>query len=370
MAYTLIDTQPVAAAASKGSASLDPMRGMFSHLPIIDISGMYSHDLEVRKKAAEELGRAARQSGFFYISGHRISKALREDLISRAKLFFALPTSEKMRYYIGNAPAHRGYVPEGEEVFAAGKKDKKEAFDTGLDLPSDDEAVLTGAPMHGSNVWPEVDGFRDGIANYYAAAMELGRTLFRAFSLALDLPENHFDQYLTKPPSQLRLIHYPHDPDAVDAQGIGAHTDYECFTILLPTAPGLEVMNRNGEWIDAPPVEDAFIVNIGDMLEIWTGGTFIATSHRVRKVTEERYSFPLFFACDYHTRVAPLPAFASEEALRKYSPVHAGDHLLAQTAQSFTYLKERIAKGELVLPDGSKALSSYGQEALQASRGQ
>jgi isopenicillin N synthase-like dioxygenase len=342
----------------------ESQRGMFDHLPVIDISGMYSDDRNVRKTTAAELGRAARQSGFFYISGHQVSAPLRNALVSQAKTFFGLPLQEKMHYYIGKSVAHRGYVPEGEEVFAGGKKDKKEAFDTGLELSADDPAAVTGAPMHGPNVWPAVDGFQRDITNYYSAAMALGRTLFRGFALALDLPEHHFDQYLTKPPSQLRLIHYPYDADAIDAQGIGVHTDYECFTILLPTAPGLEVMNRNGDWIDAPPIEGAFIVNIGDMLEIWSGGTFIATSHRVRKVTQERYSFPLFFACDYHTRVAPLPSFASEETINKYQAVNAGDHLLAQTAQSFTYLKARIASGELVLPEGSKGLSSYGQQAL------
>jgi isopenicillin N synthase-like dioxygenase len=108
-------------------------------------------------------------------------------------------------------------------------------------------------------------------------------------------------------------------------------------------------------------------VNIGDMLEVWTGGTYVATSHRVRKVREERYSFPLFFACDYHTIVAPLPQFATPEAVAKYPPVSAGDHLFAQTAQSFTYLKERLERGELVLPDGSKALASFGQQARYAS---
>lgn len=147
----------------------------------------------------------------------------------------------------------------------------------------------------------------------------------------------------------MRLVHYPYDSGAVDQPGIGVHTDYECFTILLPTAPGLEVMNGQGEWIDAPPIDDAFVVNIGDMMEAWAGGTYIATSHRVRQVQEDRYSFPLFFACDYGTVVAPLPPFATPEAVAKYPPLIAGDHLFAQTARTFSYLKRRIESGELVL---------------------
>ncbi len=195
---------------------------------------------------------------------------------------------------------------------------------------------------------------------------ELARRLFAGFALALDMPEDWFEPHLNKPASQLRLIHYPYSPDApADEPGIGAHTDYECFTILLPTAPGLEVMNGAGEWIDAPPLEDAFVINIGDMLEAWTNGTFAATSHRVRKVSQERYSFPYFASCDYHTVVAPLAQFVSAENPAKYQPLVSGDHLLAQTAQTFEYLKKRLADGTFKLPDSSLALSSFGQEARQ-----
>ena len=339
----------------------------FDRLPIVDVSGLYSEDLEVRLATAKVLDHAARDAGFFYVTGHQVSREQQAALVDHAQRFFASSHDWKMRYYIGQSLAHRGYVPEGEEVFAGGKRDKKEAFDTGADLSLDDPLVKAGTPLLGPNVWPEQPGFSEAVTSYYQAAFALGRVLFRGFSLALGLPETHFETYLSKPPSQLRLVHYPFDASAADAPGIGAHTDYECFTILLPTAPGLEVMNGEGSWIDAPPIDNAFVVNIGDMLEVWTGGTYVATSHRVRKVSEERYSFPLFFACDYATVVEPLPKFATPEALAKYPPVSAGDHLFAQTAQSFTYLKQRLERGELVLPDGSKALASFGQQARYAA---
>jgi isopenicillin N synthase-like dioxygenase len=342
---------------------MNPTHHRFDRLPVVDVSGLYHDDPQQRYATARALDRAAREAGFFYVTGHRVGRDLRAALVEHAQRFFAAPHDWKMRYYIGQSRAHRGYVPEGEEVFAAGKRDRKEAFDTGRDLPLDDPDVAAGTPMLGPNLWPEQPGFREAVSAYYDAAFALGKILFRGFALALDLPDSFFDAWLTKPPSQLRLVHYPFDASAADAPGIGAHTDYECFTILLPTAPGLEVMNGAGDWIDAPPLEDAFIVNIGDMLEVWTGGTYVATSHRVRKVAEERYSFPLFFACDYHTVVAPLPQFATPSALEKYAPLAAGDHLFAQTAQSFRYLKERVARGELVLPDGSKQLASFGQQA-------
>ncbi|MDT5064276.1 MAG: hypothetical protein QOK02_431, partial [Mycobacterium sp.] len=153
-----------------------------------------------------------------------------------------------------------------------------------------------------------------------------------------------------------------------DVLGIGAHTDYECFTLLKPTAPGLEVLNGAGEWVDVPPVPDTFVVNIGDLLELWTNGAYVATSHRVRKVKEERYSFPLFFNVDYHTEVKPLPQFVADDGTSRPA-LRAGEHLFAQTAQTFAYLRSRLERGELVLPDGSMEMNSFGQQALQAIDG-
>jgi isopenicillin N synthase-like dioxygenase len=96
-------------------------------------------------------------------------------------------------------------------------------------------------------------------------------------------------------------------------------------------------------------------------------GTFVATSHRVRKVKEERYSFPFFAACDYHTMVKPLPQFVAQGEAPRFEPLVAGDHLLAQTAQTFQYLKKRIEAGTFQLPEGARKLSSFGQEAIHAS---
>jgi isopenicillin N synthase-like dioxygenase len=116
--------------------------------------------------------------------------------------------------------------------------------------------------------------------------------------------------------------------------------------LLKPTAPGLEVLNGAGEWIDAPPIPGTFVVNIGDMLELWTNGEFIATTHRVRNVPEERYSFPLFFNVDYHTVVEPLPRFASRDG-RARPTLRAGEHLFAQTAHTFAYLRSRVESADL-----------------------
>jgi isopenicillin N synthase-like dioxygenase len=343
----------------------------FKTLPIIDVSGLYSDMVDDRKAVAVEIGKAARDSGFFYVRGHHVGAELRDQLLSETKAFFSLPLEDKMSCYIGNSSNHSGYVPQGEEAFYGQKPDRKEAFDLSNDVPADDPEVLAGTtPMVGPVQWPQSLSFQAAVSDYYSEITVLAERLFAGFALALDLPETWFRAYLKRPPSQLRLVHYPFVANApVDEPGIGAHTDYECFTILLPMAPGLEVMNGDGDWIDAPPIKDAFVINIGDMLEAWTNGMFVATSHRVRKVQEERYSFPFFATCDYHTVVAPLPQFVTPDRPAKFAPLVSGDHLLAQTAMTFAYLKKRSEEGTFKLPDSSLALSSFGQEARNRKAG-
>jgi isopenicillin N synthase-like dioxygenase len=318
------------------------MAADFKSIPVIDIASLESPDLAARRRVAEALGAAAREVGFLYVTGHGVPAPLSLGVREAAKRFFGQTPAQKMAAYIGRSTNHSGYVPEGEEVFDSGKIDKKESFDVNLDAPE----AAGEAPMLGANLWPEVDGFQPAVAAYYAAVASLARRMFRGFSLALDLPEDHFEPHLTRPPSQLRLIHYPFDPPApgeqgIDQEGIGAHTDYEFFTILQGTAPGLEVRNGAGEWIDAPPVPGAFVVNIGDMLEVWTNGVFRATVHRVRKVAEERYSFPFFAAADYRTVVEPAARFVTAERPAQFGRMVAGEHLWAQTVKTFRYLEPR-----------------------------
>jgi isopenicillin N synthase-like dioxygenase len=329
----------------------------FRALPEVDVSGLYDSELAERQRAAGLLVSACREAGFFYLTGHRVSGEMISELLGQARAFFAQSLAEKLTYYIGNSQNHRGYVPPGEETFYDGARDQKESFD----LCFEAREAVPSHPFAGPNVWPALPGFRAVVSRYYAAVFELGQRLLRGFALGLDLPETFFDQFVTAPPSQLRMLHYPPNPGADVTVGIGAHTDYECFTILLPTEPGLEVMNGAGEWIDAPPRPGTFVVNIGDTLEMWTNGELTATSHRVRKVSVERYSFPLFFACDYQVEVRPLPSFVSAERPPRYPALKAGEHLYAQTLQSFAYLKQRLARGELELPEGARPLSSFGQ---------
>ena len=343
----------VPATASKSTRPL--MNEPFREVPVVDIAALGGPDLTAERAVVEQLRQAASSVGFLYVTGHGIAPAVIERVQHAAKRFFDEPPETKLKSYIGQSSNHRGYVPEGEEVLGGNMRDRKEAFDLALDLPA--EYVPADHPMLGPNQWPDLAGFREDVMGYYAAAFAVGQRLLRGFAMALGQPANSLDALVMQPPSQLRLLHYPFQPGIEDAPGIGAHTDYECFTLLLTTGPGLEVMNQAGQWIDAPPVPGGLVVNIGDMLEFWSNGAFVATSHRVRKVPEERYSFPLFFALDYDVALQPLGAAAGAETIR------SGEHLYAQTIQTFRYLQERATRGDISLPENARQLATFGQVA-------
>jgi isopenicillin N synthase-like dioxygenase len=338
-----------------GSRSVDPFRT----LPVVDVSALYGTDASRIHEAVSALRRAASEVGFLYVTRHAVAPELLIGLERAAQAFFALPTAAKLEYYIGRSKNHRGYVPPGEEVFYGQSRDTKEAFDLSRELPDVDYGAA--GRFLGPNVWPrELPEFQSAVTRYYESVFELGRKLLGAFAQALELPASYFDRYSSRPPSQLRLIHYEPAAEGEGTMGIGAHTDYECLTLLHATAPGLEVMNGAGEWVAAPPLAGAFVVNIGDLLEVWSNGLFISTSHRVLPVAAPRYSFPLFFTVDYETRVEPLPELCRDGA--RHAPLVAGEHLLAQTMQSFRYFADLRARGVMSLPAGSRELSSFGRE--------
>jgi isopenicillin N synthase-like dioxygenase len=328
----------------------------FQTIPVVDVSGLYGSPAD-QVGVAAELAAAASEVGFLYVTGHGVPSELFTGLLAEAERFFARPLDEKMEVYIGKSSNHRGYVPTGEEGGSAklpdGSEkppDLKEAFDLSLELPADDAEYLAGNPMLGPNQWPELPGMREAVNAYYDATLAFGKVLLRGFALALGEPVDSFDGLVNRAPSQLRMIHYPFDPSVSDALGIGAHSDFEVFTMLWPTKPGLEVLNSAGQWIDAPPIEGAYVVNIGDMLEIMSNGHFTSTTHRVRKVAEERYAFPLFFNVDYDVLVEPLPRFRREDGSDK-PPLKAGEHLFAQTVQVFGYLQRRLDAGQISMPE-------------------
>jgi isopenicillin N synthase-like dioxygenase len=218
------------------------------------------------------MGQACRDVGFMYIVNHGIAQHDIDAVYAAADAFYALPDHIKQRYDINRLGRHRGYVAIGG--LAADSHDTQafdhhEGFEVGLELPETDADYRAGNLMYGPNVWPqELPEFRAVVYRYFEQVRALGCQLFRGFALALDTPERYFDDLIDKPMAQLRVLRYPPQPQPIDPRhiGVGAHTDYECFTILASSAPGLQVRNSLGHWIAAPPLPGAFVINIGDIL--------------------------------------------------------------------------------------------------------
>jgi isopenicillin N synthase-like dioxygenase len=157
--------------------------------------------------------------------------------------------------------------------------------------------------------------------------ISLGHQLLEAFALSLNLPENYFKSMCQKPMVTMRLLYYPPQPIVVDEDqpGCGAHTDYECFTLLSQSNhSSLQVLNNNGDWINAIPIPNTFVVNIGDLMQRWTNDLFKSTVHTVTNTSEtKRYSIPVFFGPDYFSIIKSL----INDQLPKYDPVVTGEYL-------------------------------------------
>jgi isopenicillin N synthase-like dioxygenase len=313
----------------------------FDRIPVIDMAAFL--DGSDRQGVADRIGQACRNVGFLYLTNHGIPAALVDAAMAQSRRFFALPDARKMAIHIARSPAHRGYFPFfGENNDPKNARDLKEGFDLARDLPADDPRVLAGKALHGPNVWPaDLPGFRETIEQYYAALMALAGQLMQAFALSLHLPQSYFEPMLDEAMGALRLLHYPPQPATDDASivGTGSHTDYGCLTILAQDAVGgLQVQNAARQWVAAPPVPGAFVVNIGDQMARWTNDVFAATHHRVINTSgRERYSMPFFFEPNFDAVISCLETCRAPGHPAKYDDVVAGEYLVSRFNETFSY---------------------------------
>ena len=311
-------------------------------LPLISVQGLRTGDPSEFKRVADSIGQAAREVGFFTICDHGIDPTLIEATYNSAASFFSQPLATKLQYYIGDSKNHRGYVPFTEKGDYPDEVNRSyEAFDLGLDLPKDDPDYLAGNRILGPNVWPDLIGFKDAVAKYYAKVSALGRLVCSSLELHLGLPSGAMTSQMSKPISQLRLLHYVRQKAAVDHQSVnmGAHTDYECLTLLHTRNKGLQVMTQDGEWIEVPDVPKQYVVIIGDMLEAWSNGLLRSTPHRVVNLSPERFSLPYFVATNHDTVIKPFPQLVNSGQESKYKPFLAGAHLERMLVRDFPYLR-------------------------------
>jgi len=331
-------------------------------LPIIDVGSL----TDARSAAAErvtvarELDAAARRHGFFYAVNHGVERALIDRVVAHARTFFAQSEAAKLQIPMSaGGRAWRGYFALGGEL-TSNRPDWKEGLYLGSELGPEHPRVRAGTILHGANLWPPIDGFRDAVLAYIDALTQLGHVLMRGLALGLDLPEDWFSAHggTADPLILLRLFNYPSRPvpAGTPAQwGVGEHTDYGLLTMLWQDeVGGLQVRTDDG-WIDAPPLAGSFVCNVGDMLDRMTGGRYRSLPHRVaiNASGRDRLSIPLFFDPDFAWRVAPVPGATagSDDSGRRWDGANLqafegtyGDYVSAKVAKVFPELRQKVTR--------------------------
>ncbi|KAL4814671.1 hypothetical protein BDW67DRAFT_176864 [Aspergillus spinulosporus] len=254
----------------------------FTVIPVLD----YSLSKSDKSAFLADLRYALVNVGFFYLVNAPIRPQIRQDLVKKCRAIFDLPLEKKLEIEMVNSKHFLGYSRLGAEITAR-KQDYREQFDfaTELPAPAPDEPLYRN--IRGPNQWPDenaIPGFRQSVEAYLAELSPVAENFQVLIAEALDLPPNALKQFFDKPVQQkMKLIKYPPPPSDAKSQGVGPHKDSEFLTFLLQATPhhGLEVQNKSGVWISAPPIEGSLVVNIGRALEAITGGVCTATTHRV-----------------------------------------------------------------------------------------
>ncbi|RXW22481.1 hypothetical protein EST38_g3362 [Candolleomyces aberdarensis] len=314
----------------------------FTNVPVIDLSNVYTDNPALRKELVTRVRDACIRVGFFYVSNHGIPEGTISNAMDAAKRFFALPFDTKMEIESKKQPNFKGYSP------LLGGNNDPEGFEFGWEdlqtsIESHDES--TQGVMAGANVWPSEDlvsGFRNAALSYYHAATKLGKALFSLFAEALDQPSNFFQDKTLDSAALMKLLYYRPQTGPVGERvvGIGAHTDWECFTILWqqPGIQALQLLNSEKRWIDAPPIEGTLVINLGDEFARLTNDIFKPTIHRVfNKNGVERYSIPLFFGIDYNAKLEPMPNCVSPERPFAYEVITAGEYIKSRFTAMYNH---------------------------------
>jgi isopenicillin N synthase-like dioxygenase len=260
----------------------------------------------LKLQVAQQISNACREYGFFYIVGHGVDETLQKRLEALSRQFFELPLEQKLEIKIpesGHSLLGLGYFQKGSE-FTSGKPDIKEGVYFSLGFEEGDKL--------GRNLFSQhVSEFREIVLEYMAALTRLSHALLEGIALSLGLDEAYFYERYTKEPfRQFALFRYPKcDVNVNDGPvwGVGEHTDYGVLTILKQDeCGGLQVKSKS-VWIDAPPVYNSFVCNIGDMLDRMTGGLYKSTLHRVKAQTStDRFSYPFFFDPNLESKVSKI----------------------------------------------------------------
>lgn len=328
---------------SEGSTTAEPVL-VDGYVPLVDVSAARGGDDAARRAVARVIDRACRTSGFFAIAGHGIDQAIVQRVLDLSEEFFTLPaaTKEQVRADRGDTTlrglrfSHAqagGSVAEGSrppdlcELYTMNRFGEPGADTTGMG----DLAERWTKP----NRWPDVAGFEEAWLELYGELDELSADLMRLCALALDLPEDHFDPYIDRHVTNLCANYYMPITEAPPPGSFrkGPHSDAGTITILYQDeVGGLEVQNRDGEWVPVRPVAGTFQINLGRLFEIWTNDRWVSTPHRIKVPAPEhwsqhRISLPFFHHPNWDAVIECLPSCQGPDDPPRHEPVRSGEFL-------------------------------------------
>jgi isopenicillin N synthase-like dioxygenase len=320
----------------------------------IDISGWANGTQAERQSICAQIDQMGRDVGFLLLAGHGLDEALCRDALDAAGQFFDLDVATKVRYRPTDKSVNRGYAGYGEESLAyslgvEALPDMFEAFNMGVELSrergtvhDDPYFVAEAHRFFAPNVWPiELPELREVWLRYFAACERLANQLDEICSLALGMGPDHIRRFTSRSPNVMRANNYQrraeHSAPQPGQVRMGAHTDYGVMTILLADpVPGLQIMGPEHSWHDVVPVPGCLIVNFGDLLAEWTNDRWKSTLHRVVPPPADtigearRRSIAFFHEANYDALIEVMPSCIRPGETPRYSPVTAGDHLLAK----------------------------------------
>lgn len=301
-------------------------------IPSVDLADFLSDDPSRKTKFVQELGDAYENIGFVSVKNHFLGEKLEEKLYQQVKAFFALPLETKGKYEIPGIAGQRGYISFGKE-HAKGRTvgDLKEFWHFGQYV--DDSDPIKAEYPENVEV-SELSEFNAVGKEAYQLLEKTGQYMLRAIALFLGLEENYFDQKIYHGNSILRPIHYgPITEDPKDAVRSAEHEDINLITLLMgASADGLQVLNKQNEWVAVTALPDHLVVNVGDMLQRLTNNRLKSTTHRVVNPPRElwgtsRFSIPFFLHPRSEMRLDCLNSCVTAENPIQYEPISAGEYL-------------------------------------------
>ncbi|XP_058730769.1 protein DMR6-LIKE OXYGENASE 1-like [Vicia villosa] len=310
-------------------------------IPEIDLSPLFHHEApnpSAIEGLVKEIGSACKEWGFFQVTNHGVPLSLRQKLEEASRLFFAQSLDEKKKV-ARDAISPTGYY---DTEHTKNVRDWKEVFDF---YSNDPTLIPLNSDEHDDRVtqWtnqsPQYPPHFRAITEEYIKEMEkLAYKLLELIALSLELEVKRFEEFFKDQTSFITFNHYPPCPYPHLALGVGRHKDSSALTILVQDeVGGLEVRRKSDqEWVLVKPTPNAYIINIGDIIQVWSNDEYESVEHRVVVNSErERFSIPFFFFPAHYTEVKPLEELVNEENPSKYRPYNLGKFLVTRKSSNF-----------------------------------